>query len=160
MCPSGVQVQCQEPSNAGLRPAFEILDADHDGKISRDDLCSFYSGFSRDGITDEDAIGTMMSAADSDSDGYVEYEEFERAVERPRMRRPRRGGVMEDVFKIMDGDRDGKLSREDIKGFMRSSGINAGDEEVEAMFVLGGGEKEGGVTYEVFVKILGVDDLC
>ncbi|KAI4310777.1 hypothetical protein MLD38_035727 [Melastoma candidum] len=102
----------------------------------------------------------MMSAADSDSDGYVEYEEFERAVERPRMRRPRRGGVMEDVFRIMDGDGDGKLSREDIKGSMRSTGIDAGDEEVEAMFVLGGGEKEGGVTYEVFAKILGVDDFC
>lgn len=154
MCPS---IRRQAP---GLRHAFDVLDADRDGKISRDDLCSFYAGLSRDGITDEDAIGTMMSAADSDRNGYVEYEEFKRVVERPR-RRWWRGGVMEDVFRMMDIDGDGKLSREDIKGFMRSAGINTRDEDVEAMVVLGGGNKEGsgGVSYDAFLKILGVDDL-
>ncbi|KAI4371372.1 hypothetical protein MLD38_019615 [Melastoma candidum] len=142
-----------------LRPAFDILDADGDGRISQEDLSSFYAGLPGDAIIDEeDVVGTMISLADEDQDGYVGYEEFVRVVvaEQGRGQGGGGGGVMGDVFRMMDVDGDGKLSREDVAGFMRSAGFCPRDEDVEAMVMLGAG---GVVTYDSFMKILGIDDL-
>ena len=82
-----------------LRPAFNVLDVDHDGKISRDDLRKFYSGFSSGGA-DEEAIKTMMSVANLNKDGFVEYDEFERVLGSQKRSSSRNGGVMEDNFNL------------------------------------------------------------
>ena len=80
MCPSGTTLRAATTAvGSDLRPAFNVLDIDHDGKISREDLRKFYSGFSSGGA-DEEAIKTMMSVADLNKDGFVEYYEFERVL--------------------------------------------------------------------------------
>lgn len=139
-----------------LRPAFNVLDVDHDGKISRDDLRKFYSGFSS-GVADEEAIKTMMSVADLNKDGFVEYDEFERVLGSQKRSSSRNGGVMEDVFRIMDKDGDGKLSHEDLKSYMEWAGFSANDEDIRAMIRLGGGDLQDGVSYDGLLKILAID---
>lgn len=161
MCPSGTaQRPVVEASlRTDLRPAFDVLDADCDGKISRDDLRTFYAGFST-GDADEEAIKSMISLADSNRDGFVEYDEFERVLGARSESSPasRGGGVMEDVFRMMDKDGDGKLSHEDLKSYMEWAGFSASDEEIRAMISLGGGGVENdGVSYHGLLKILGID---
>ena len=99
----------------------------------------------------------MMSAADSDNDGFVQYDEFERVLAGGRW--PRSSGVMEDVFKVMDKDGDGKLNHEDLKSYMSSVGFAANDEDIKAMIKLGGGDENQGVTYAGLLKILAVDQV-
>ncbi|KAM5568712.1 calcium-binding protein CP1 [Rosa sericea] len=160
MCPTGRTLTSttltSSSSSSDLRPAFDVLDADRDGKISKDDLRAFYAGFSSSGA-DESLIRAMMSAADSNSDGFVEYDEFERvlACQKPSAA----GGVMEDVFKVMDRDGDGKLSHEDLKSYMNSAGFPATDDDIAAMIKLGGGDKTQGVDYAGLLKILAVDQV-
>ncbi|TQD73161.1 hypothetical protein C1H46_041290 [Malus baccata] len=159
MCPSGRTLSSQTETTAltsDFRPAFNVLDADRDGKISKDDLRAFYAGFSSSGV-DENLIGSMMSVADSDNDGFVQYDEFERVLAGGRW--PRSSGVMEDVFKVMDKDGDGKLSHEDLKSYMSSAGFAASDEDIKAMLKLGGGDENQGVTYAGLLKILAVDQV-
>ncbi|KAM0984751.1 hypothetical protein ACFX2I_012034 [Malus domestica] len=159
MCPSGRTLSSQTETTAltsDFLPAFNVLDADRDGKISKDDLRAFYAGFSSSGV-DENLIGSMMSAADSDNDGFVQYDEFERVLAGGRW--PRSSGVMEDVFKVMDKDGDGKLSHEDLKSYMSSTGFAASDEDIKAMIKLGGGDENQGVTYAGLLKILAVDQV-
>lgn len=139
-----------------LRPAFNVLDVDHDGKISGDDLRKFYSGFSSGGA-DEEAIKTMMSEADLNKDGFVEYYEFERVLGSQKRSSSRNGGVMEDVFRIMDKDGDGKLSHGDLKSYMEWAGFSANDEDIRAMIRLGGGDEKDGVSYDGLLKILAID---
>ncbi|KAJ7955249.1 calmodulin [Quillaja saponaria] len=159
MCPSDSSAAARR---SGFRPAFEVLDADRDGKISRDDLQSFYTGFLRNNreITEvDDVIGTMMTVADSNKDGFVEYDEFELVLLGNLNKKSLGSGVMEDVFKVMDKDGDGKLSHEDLKSYMEWAGFGATDEDIKAMIKLGGGDELGGVTLNGLLQILAVDFL-
>ncbi|KAI3743648.1 hypothetical protein L1987_61359 [Smallanthus sonchifolius] len=121
MCPT------LSPS-ADLRSAFDILDVDRDGKISHGDLKIFYAD------AGDETIGTMMTVADLNKDGYVEYDEFEKVV------RSNSSGVMEDLFHEMDRDRDGKVGHGDLKSYLSSAGIQVNDDDIKAMVRLGGGE--------------------
>ncbi|XWS14219.1 hypothetical protein CRYUN_Cryun36dG0104300 [Craigia yunnanensis] len=159
MCPSERNLSRPEKTSSGsdFRSAFEVLDADRDGKISREDLRRFYAGFSNGntGFDDEEMIGTMISLADLNRDGLVEYEEFERVLGGSK-KKVSGFGVMEDVFKVMDKDGDGRLSHDDLKSYMNWAGFSASDEDIKAMIRLGGGDEKG-VSFDGLLKILAVD---
>ncbi|KAI3737882.1 hypothetical protein L2E82_27897 [Cichorium intybus] len=148
MCPTGTSLPpARKP--ADLRSAFDILDVDRDGKISHDDLKIFYAD------AGDEIIGTMMTVADLNKDGYVEYEEFENVL------RTNKNGfsscVMEDVFNDMDRDGDGKVGPDDLRSYLSSAGIDVNDEDIKAMVSLGcGGDDNDGVTFEGFLKILAI----
>lgn len=141
------------PSASHFRPAFHVLDADHDGKISHDDLRAFYAGVGGEG---DDVIGAMMTLADTNKDGFVEYEEFERVVSAER-KPVGYCGAMEDVFRVMDKDGDGKLSHHDLKTYMACAGFPATDNDINAMIRFGGGDQNGGVTFDGLLRILALD---
>ncbi|CAA7388264.1 unnamed protein product [Spirodela intermedia] len=166
MCPSrryggvGAGKKREEP----LRPAFEVLDMDGDGRIGRDDLKKFYFAASEAAATateewveeEEVIIRSMIAAADADRDGFVAFEEFERVL----LRRRRGdggygGGVMEEAFREMDRDGDGKVGFEDLRGFMEGAGLEASDDEILAMIAVAG--RSGGVRFDDLLKILAVD---
>ncbi|XP_010546967.1 PREDICTED: calmodulin [Tarenaya hassleriana] len=158
MCPSGRMITAANPD---LRPAFEVIDADHDGKISCDDLRSFYAGIPRSTSSD-DVICAMISAADANKDGFVEYNEFEKVLRgyNGKLTSSYGGseggdGLMEDVFKVMDKDGDGRLSFGDLKSYMDSAGLDATDDEIKAMIKLAGGDENGGVSFDGLLKIFG-----
>lgn len=158
MCPTGSILEngTKATPSSNLRSAFDVLDADGDGKISHDDLRTFYGGSS-----EEDVIGSMISLADSNKNGFVEYEEFERVLNgRKGEKNGRNAGlnVMEDAFRVMDKDGDGKVGHEDLKSYLNWAGFEARDEDVKAMIKLAGGDdsNNGGVTFEGLLKILSV----
>lgn len=153
MCPSDRTVREEAGLGSDFRAAFDFLDADRDGKISRQDLQNFYAGITDCGA-EEDVIGSMITVADSNMDGFVEYEEFERvlrAKERPDDRE-----MMEEAFKLMDVDGDGKVGHEDLKRYMERAGFVASDEDIKAMIRLGGSDGDG-VTYHSLLNILAID---
>ncbi|KAL3617212.1 hypothetical protein CASFOL_038959 [Castilleja foliolosa] len=96
----------------------------------------------------------MISLADSNRNGFVEYEEFEKVLKGKNGRES--GGAMEDAFRVMDKDGDGKVGHEDLKSYLGWAGFEAHDEDVKAMIKLGGGDEDGGVTFEGLLKILSV----
>ncbi|CAH2044617.1 unnamed protein product [Thlaspi arvense] len=157
MCPSGRIASSITAANPDFRPAFEVIDADRDGKISSDDLRAFYAVIPRSSGGDQDEemmIGTMISVADENKDGFVEFDEFEKVLETA----PPCGsgnGLMKDVFKVMDKDGDGRLSYGDLKSYMESAGLDANDDEIKAMIRLGGGDSNGGVSFDGLLRIFG-----
>ncbi|KAL5700312.1 hypothetical protein ACHQM5_025771 [Ranunculus cassubicifolius] len=155
MCPSGGRLPASRETTSEFRSAFDILDTDHDGKISRDDLRTFYTNTKPATTTtsDED-IGTMISVADFDKDGFVEFDEFKRVLNRPG----RGGGLMEDVFRMMDRDGDGMVGFDDLKSYMEFAGFDSTtDQDIKTMIKLGGGDDNAGVSFQGFLKILAVD---
>lgn len=158
MCPTGTSYRPNPTGATNLRSAFDVLDADRDGKISPEDLKTFYTNISATASQNDDVIGTMMSVADSNKDGYVEYEEFEKVLDG----REKNGnnnknnamGMMEEAFKVMDGDGDGKVGHKDLKSYLGWAGFEASDEDIRAMIRLGGGDENGGVTFDGLLKVL------
>ncbi|XP_073275292.1 calcium-binding protein CP1 [Primulina huaijiensis] len=152
MCPTGTTLPRGGKSN--LRSAFDVIDTDGDGKISHEDLRAFYGGFSGADTSGEEVIESMISVADSNKDGFVEYDEFEKVLE-GKKGKDQRIGVMEDAFRVMDKDGDGKVGHDDLKSYLKWAGFEADDEDVKAMIRLGGGDDQnGGVTFQGFLKIL------
>ncbi|KAJ8456266.1 hypothetical protein OPV22_028997 [Ensete ventricosum] len=144
MCPTG-----RGPALAPLRSAFNVLDVDRDGKVSHDDLKAFFSSGAAAALSDED-IGSMISAADSDGDGLVEFEEFERVLGRPRGG----GGIMAEAFRAMDRDGDGKVGIGDLKAYLEIAGLPASDDDIWTMIRIGGSD---GISFDALLNILAVD---
>ncbi|KAK8989409.1 hypothetical protein V6N11_063835 [Hibiscus sabdariffa] len=165
MCPS--ERNLNRPDNGFLasdfRSAFEILDVNRDGKINKEDLRRFYAGFSNGFNDDDEMIGTMISLADLDRDGFMEYEEFVCVLRGHKKKVPSGYGVMEDVFRVMDKDGDERLSHQDLKSYMNWVkqtdwvGFSVSDEDIKAMIRLGSGDGGNCVTFDRLLKILAVD---
>lgn len=156
MCPTD-RTTIASTRKPGLRSAFEVLDVDHDGKISRDDLYTFYGHKISSSADEDDAIGSMMTVADSNKNGYVEFDEFEKVVGGDSQKGgggSKRNGVMEEVFRVMDRDGDGKVGHEDLKSYLSLTGFQASDDDIKAMIRLGGGDD--GVNFDGLCKILAV----
>ncbi|KAJ1297422.1 hypothetical protein BS78_01G374900 [Paspalum vaginatum] len=160
MCPTGRYLGL-DLSAAGvpgdLRPAFDVLDADQDGRISREDLKSFYAA-AGERFGDDD-LAAMIAAADADRDGFVQYDDFERLLSARARAAPAGGAAMEDAFRLMDRDGDGKVGFEDLKAYLGWAGMPAPDEEVRAMIRLAGGADgdDQGVGLEALARLLAFD---
>lgn len=165
MCPTGSSTHLfRVKKDSNFHSAFDVLDTDRDGKISREDLQAFYGGIPSNALgicSDEDVIGSMIHHADSNKDGYVEYNEFEKILMSRNLEEfikhdDGRLSFMKDAFRLMDKDGDGKIGHEDLKDYLKCTGFDASDEDVKAMIKLGGGHQNGGVTFQGFLKILAV----
>ncbi|XP_050218424.1 calcium-binding protein CP1 [Mercurialis annua] len=170
MCPSGrtnfAASGVKTASSPDFRSAFDVLDADRDGKISKEDLKMFYSGYCSNDVVEDEVVCSMMSVADFNKDGFVEYDEFQRVLDGNVKKNENQNtkinynnnGVMEEVFKVMDKDGDGKLNYDDLKSYMELAGFDANDEDIKAMIKLGcgGGEKDC-VSFDDLIKILSLD---
>ncbi|KAJ4817126.1 Calmodulin [Rhynchospora pubera] len=133
-----------------LRPAFDVLDSDHDGRISLTDLKRFYSDLATPAPISDEEIAVMISTADADQNGFVDFDEFESVL----TQRKRENGSLMEVFRLMDRDGDGKVGFEDLKAHLQMVGMRVGDEEVKAMIEMAGGALNGGVTFDGFENLL------
>ncbi|PIA65708.1 hypothetical protein AQUCO_00100899v1 [Aquilegia coerulea] len=159
MCPSGSDSHHKSNSIFDFREAFNVLDTDQDGKISRDDLKTFYSNFSgTNHLANDEDIGSMISIADWNKNGYVEFDEFEKVLGYEKNAKTMNTS-MEDVFKVMDRDGDGKIGFNDLKDYLKWAGVSVSDDDVKAMIKLGGGDEKDGVGYEGLLNILAVDSI-
>ena len=59
---------------AELKKAFDVMDANKDGFVTKDELKSLLKGLGED-VTDE-VVDEMISIADTNGDGKVEFDEF------------------------------------------------------------------------------------
>ena len=70
-------------TNSPFQLAFKVLDVDCDGKISHHDLHMSYGsvvGQHHHDTNKGDIIDSMMVVADTNGDGFVEYEEFKTPI--------------------------------------------------------------------------------
>ncbi|KAK3446607.1 hypothetical protein EUGRSUZ_A02286 [Eucalyptus grandis] len=69
--------------DAELRETFEFFDADHDGKITAEELLGVFAAFGDERCTLEECR-RMISEVDKNGDGFVCFEDFTRMMELPR----------------------------------------------------------------------------
>ena len=63
---------------AELRKAFEVMDANKDGQVTKEELKTLLSGLGEE-VTD-DVVDEMINIADDNGDGKVQFEEFVKAA--------------------------------------------------------------------------------
>ena len=63
---------------AELKKAFEVMDANKDGVVTKDELKSLLKGLGEE-VTDE-VVDEMIKIADENGDGKIQFEEFCKAA--------------------------------------------------------------------------------
>jgi len=61
-----------------LRKAFDVMDANKDGVVTKDELKTLLKGLGED-VTDE-VVDEMINIADENGDGKVQFDEFCKAA--------------------------------------------------------------------------------
>ena len=63
---------------AELRKAFDVMDANKDGVVTKDELKTLLKGLGEE-VTDE-VVDEMINIADENGDGKVQFDEFVKAA--------------------------------------------------------------------------------
>ena len=67
-----------EEQTAELRKAFDVMDANKDGVVTKDELRTLLKGLGEE-VTDE-VVDEMINIADENGDGKVQFDEFCKAA--------------------------------------------------------------------------------
>ncbi|GLJ31618.1 hypothetical protein SUGI_0634720 [Cryptomeria japonica] len=138
-----------------VKEAFNLLDRDGDGRIAFNDLQDFFSTCKQHYLSKEE-IESMISVADKDHNGFVEFEEFEGLVTELMMvdEKNEENTALEEAFRVMDKDGDGIVSVGDLKSFMGDAMHNVNDEDVVGMMKAAGACAQSGICCKDFLALI------
>nr|CAD1844272.1 unnamed protein product [Ananas comosus var. bracteatus] len=97
-----------------LRRVFDLIDSNGDGKISAGELRDIMLRLGHERSTVAREAEGMVREADCDGDGFIDLDEFMRAVSE--------GGAgvdeeeeLREAFRVFDADRNGYISAEEVR---------------------------------------------
>ncbi|KAJ6397730.1 hypothetical protein OIU77_018689 [Salix suchowensis] len=140
-----------EEEVAELQEAFCVFDKDGDGCITFEELATVIKSLHHS-ATDEE-LHIMMSEADVDGNGTIEFVEFLNLMER-KMRENDAYEELKEVFKVFDKDHDGYISPNELRHVIINLGEHLTEKESEEMIREADLDGDGQVNYEEFVKIM------
>merc|ERR1719474_1558216 len=140
-----------------VKMAFKRFDADGDGEISMSELKNGAgSGFS------SGEISAIFALGDSNQDGKVSFAEFAQLVlpsarEKVCMLKKSFKGAqdIQAAFQRFDVNKDGKISCDELKNGLQSSGLRLNDQEVMTIFAMADVDGDGEISLEEFSPLLG-----
>ena len=99
-----------------LKEIFMVIDVDHDGKISQQELKNEYLKI-MDEVEAEKIVQKVMDEVDSDKNGYIEYSEFLKAnLDNKKIMSKEN---LNAAFRMFDKDEDGKINAEEVKNILQ-----------------------------------------
>ena len=142
-----------------VKMAFKRFDADGDGEIT---ITELKSGAGQGFSTGE--IGAVFALGDSDQNGRLSFGEFAQLVlpsareKVCQLKKSFKGqqGVIE-AFNRFDINKDGKISCEELRNGLNSSGLRFNDQEVMTVFAMADIDGDGEITLEEFSSLLGAE---
>ena len=140
-----------------VKMAFKRFDADGDGEISMSELKNGAgSGFS------SGEISAIFTLGDSDGDGKVSFAEFAQLVlpsardKVTTLKKSFKGAQdIQAAFQRFDVNKDGKISCDELKNGLQSSGLRLNDQEVMTIFAMADVDGDGEISLEEFSTLLG-----
>jgi len=139
-----------EQIKAALKVAFDKVDTDEDGKISKSDLktCLQEAGFEGD----EDNVQAIIERADLSGDGLLDFEEFARAVIAVGIA-VRVVMFLKRLFAELDTDDTGFISPDNIKELVARAGVaeKISDEDIDTLIAEVDSNGDGQISFDEFL---------
>jgi calcium-dependent protein kinase len=137
-----------EEEIAGLREMFKMIDTDHSGSITFEEL---KSGLERVGSNlVESEIRQLMDAADVDQNGTIDYGEFLAAT--LHLNKIEREENLFAAFSWLDKDKSGYLTVDELQH--ACSRYNMGDTSIEDLIREVDQDNDGRIDYNEFVTMM------
>ena len=108
-----------------LREAFQTLDKNGDGRVSREELLTKYRE-TMSSASAEKEVADIMTQVDTNNSGFIDYTEFLTASLSKSRHLSQEN--LETTFSLFDKDGSGKISAEELRGMLEGSAA-AGDQQ-------------------------------
>ncbi|KAA8517191.1 hypothetical protein F0562_017482 [Nyssa sinensis] len=133
-----------------LVQAFNMIDKDGDGKITRKELEALLTGVGAQPPSEEELM-IMLSEVDRDGDGCISLEEF--GAMRSAFEPPACDSELRDTFNVFDTDHDGKITAEELHGVFKAIGDDQCTlEDCRRMIISVDKNGDGFVCFEDFTR--------
>ncbi|CAH1775337.1 unnamed protein product [Owenia fusiformis] len=136
---------------ADLRIAFNLLDKDKDGTITKDELKVVMTAFHQS-VTDKE-LDEIFAKVDLDRNGRIDFKEFLTMLE-DKMKVQCEDAEMRQAFKVFDRDNNGYIDCDELKSTMDDLGVKLSNKDVDSMMKEAGVGKSKRIYYEDFVKMM------
>ncbi|KAG0186764.1 hypothetical protein DFQ28_007318 [Apophysomyces sp. BC1034] len=137
-----------EPEIAQLKTTFETYTK---GKgFTASTLAEIYRK-AKINISPEE-IQSQFQATDANGNGRLDFDAFLAIMERQHQRNAEEGILY--VFEMLDTDKDGLISGNDLQRLIVDSGESVTQDELKEMVLAADVDGDGLINYEEFVKIL------
>ena len=137
-----------ETKLAELKTAFMAIDKDQSGAISAEELKAVMEMVGQP-ATDEQ-VEHMISNADCDENGKVEFPEFVKM-----MKKLMHEQQIREAFQALDSDGSGKITVDELKEIMKAAGVDISEDQIDEMIKQADSDGDGSVNYEEFLKVMG-----
>ncbi|XP_024365301.1 uncharacterized protein [Physcomitrium patens] len=141
-----------------LKEAFDMMDRDGDGTIKAEDLSHFLQYSLKSNLSSEE-IENMISLADRDGNGAVDFDEFMSLVSAHVPQAPESLSslgyeALRQIFRVLDRNGDDVLCSDDLSGVMGSLGQCLSLEDLLAMVETATGSDQRKVNFEDFCQLM------
>lgn len=123
--------------------AFEMFDINRDGRISKEEMKKVFAKL-QEPLLDE-AVETMMKDRDVDGDGKISLKESINGLDDSNITQ-----ADKEAFEMFDINRDGYITKEEMKTFMAKQADANNNEEIEAIVQKADIDSDGFINIEEF----------
>jgi len=134
------------------RDAFKLFDADGDGTISVQELETVMKSLGLQASQQE--LQQMMTEADEDGSGSIEFEEFLNMMKKKMKENENSIEDVKAAFKVFDQNGDGFISSQELKNVMMTLGEVLSEEEIQEMIREADADGDGKVCFVEFASML------
>ncbi|CAI0430030.1 unnamed protein product, partial [Linum tenue] len=134
-----------------IKEAFDLFDTDGSGTIDAKELnvAMRALGFEMT----EEQINQMIADVDKDGSGSIDFDEFVHMMTAKIGERDTKEELMR-AFRILDNDKNGKISVDDIKRIAKELGESLTDREIQEMVDVADQDRDGEVNIEEFLRMM------
>jgi len=134
------------------KEAFKLFDTDGDGTISVQELSTVMKSLGLQPSPQE--IQEMMTEADEDGSGSIEFDEFLNMMKRKMKENENSIDDVKAAFKVFDQDGDGYISSDELRNVMSTLGEMLSEEEIEEMIREADADGDGKVCFSEFAQMM------
>jgi Ca2+-binding EF-hand superfamily protein len=131
-----------------LKVIFQRINKSRTGKISREEMRDFLKTL-HSNMREEDVNKTLSVIG---NDG-ISYERFA-GIWDSHVCNNSQINVIEEVFLAFDRDKNGVISKDELKAILLHLGMNKSDKEIDKMFAVADINNDGGVSLEEFKELM------
>merc|ERR1712070_1369817 len=145
-----------EQQKVEIKEAFELFDTDGSGSIASGELKMGMKALGFEPKPGE--IEKLIHSVDDDGDGEMDYDDFERMMERKILDKDQKDDLLK-AFSLIDDDQTGKISLKNLKRVAKELGETMTEDELVEVIAESDKDGDGELSVDEFLAVMKKNEL-